>query len=220
MPKAAQADATPDPVYPRLILIKEDGIERGGIEVPETRDTDRSVTIIIKPGARYTTGLHWHERKNEYLQVLQGHALVTVGGDTEVFGPDDGIITVSRFTPHEFGRADQHEQGADSKNIELRIKEWTDPPDGEKEVFFRNILGVINSREPGVVGTMKLLLSIVAVFREHDNYPVIIKGPAVVRRWTTYLVIGFISVVSRLFGFRGTDAKYTPPDILQELQHR
>lgn len=116
------------------------------------------------------------------MQVLQGQALVTVGDSTAVFGPNDGVITVPRFTLHEFGRADRVAEGAESCEVDLRIMEWTEPSDGAKEVFFRNMLGVIIDRETGLLGNIKLLLSLFVVMQGHDNYPVFIKGPALFGR--------------------------------------
>ncbi|KAI3317724.1 hypothetical protein HD806DRAFT_360076 [Xylariaceae sp. AK1471] len=193
-------------------------IDEGGIEISETRDSDRAVTLILKKGTTATTGLHWHELKTENLQILQGHARVTIGDTTAVFGPEDGVITIPRYTPHEFGRADDTIEGAPSRDIDLRIKEWTNPPDGDKEVFFRNILGVMIDRKSGLLGNIKVLLSLFVIMDAHDNFPVVVKGPvffgkgvqAVVRRGVTYLVKGGLGFVGRVFGLKGSYAEYTP----------
>ena len=56
-------DVVVDVANQKLILIEEDGIKRGGVEFPEIRDSDCSVTLIMSPGTTHTTGLHWHEQK-------------------------------------------------------------------------------------------------------------------------------------------------------------
>ncbi len=88
----------------------------------------------------------------EFIQVVQGHALITVGEDTAVFGPEDGVVAIPRFTIHQYGRADDTSKGAASRAIDLIVKEWTDPADGEKEVFFRNVLGLLVDRPHGFWG--------------------------------------------------------------------
>ncbi|CAH0050756.1 unnamed protein product [Clonostachys solani] len=210
---------------PRTLLRDKEHlmIDEGGVEIPSDKDERRSVTFLMRRGTRQTTGLHWHEEKTEYLQVLQGQALVTVGDRTAVFGPDDGVITVPRFTLHEFGRADRVMEGADSREVDLRIMEWTEPSDGAKETFFRNMLGVIIDREAGILGNIKLLLSLFVVMQRYDNYPVFIKGPTLfgktvqssIRRTTTYVVRGGIALVGRLFGLKATYPEYTPASLLE-----
>ncbi|KAI9150400.1 hypothetical protein HJFPF1_10166 [Paramyrothecium foliicola] len=199
-------------------------IDEGGVLIPGTRDADHSVILVFRQGANASTGLHWHEEKTEYLQVLQGHALVTVGDRTGVFGPDDGTITVPRFTLHQFSRADNTPEGAASKDVELRVKEWTDPPDFAKEIFFRNMLGVIIDRQTGIWGNLKALLSIFVIMNEHDNYPVFANGPSFlgpaaqsfIRRKFTYATLGVISFIGRSLGFKGTYDEYTSEAIVKK----
>lgn len=155
---------------------------------------------------------------------------MTLGDKTAVYGPEDGTITIPRYTLHEFGRADKHPDCV-SKDVDLRIREWTSPPDGQKEAFFRNIIGVLNDRDPsaGIIGNIKLLFSMFVVMEEHDTYPVFIKGPAIlgsraqsaIRRGATYTIRGGLSLVGRLCGFKGTYEEYTPKTLLSELEvHR
>lgn len=48
----------------RSLMIQVDGEEKGGVQIPETRDSDQSVVLVMKTGLTQTTGLHWHERKD------------------------------------------------------------------------------------------------------------------------------------------------------------
>jgi hypothetical protein len=151
--------------------------------------------------------------------------VVTVGDETGVYGPEDGVITVPPGTLHEFGRADDHPVGASSKVIDLRIKEWTEPADSQKELFFRNIMGVVMDRQPTFLGSVKTVLSLAMVMKEHDNYPVIWAGPRIlgetvqagIRRWTTYLLRGAVAGIGRLYGLQGTYEEYTPDELLEQV---
>jgi hypothetical protein len=154
----------------------------------------------------------------EYIQVVQGHAKVTLGDDEFVLGPEDGVVTVAPFTVHQYSRADDTERGAASKDMELWVKEWTDPADGDKEIFFRNVISSMIDRPRGVLGTAKLLLTLFTIMNAHDNYPVIWRGPAVgspglrlaVRRAVTKTVLGILGFVGWAAGFKGSYEEYTP----------
>lgn len=209
----------------------------GGLIVPEQQDRDRFVQLIFKVGVALRTGLHWHEThtgkyqahsvcawrqrlslRQEYLQVLQGHAAITIGDQTAVFGPEDGVITIPKFTVHQYGRADDTPEGSHSREIDLVVKEWTDPADGKKELFFRNVIGTIIDREPGLVGGIAVLLSMFTIFWYHDNYPVFWAGPwllgkslqiAVMKR-VTYTVLAVAATAGRLLGCRADYDEYSP----------
>jgi hypothetical protein len=188
-----------------VIEITMDG-SAGGMEITHPRDDQRSVVLIIMHGTAAKTGLHWHEQKTEYLQILQGRARVRIANDVAIFTPDDGIITIPRFVIHEYGRADKG--SISSSDPDLRVKEWVDPPDGSKEIFFRNIMGVINDRQGGVFGSIKMLLAVFTVMKEHDNYPVFVNGPGWLRRNATYAVLNAVSFFGRCCGFKGTNERY------------
>lgn len=49
-----------------------------------------------------------------------------LAGKIKVYGPDDSVVVVERFTVHEWRRADEGE--------ELVVRGWTEPGDGQKEV--------------------------------------------------------------------------------------
>ena len=183
-----------------------DGKPAGAMLISQPRDAQKSVTLVMHHGTSATTGLHWHEEKTEYLQILQGRARVRVGDDIAIFTADDGTITIPRFVLHEYGRAD----GGDltSTDEDLRVREWVDPPDGSKEIFFRNVMGVINDRQAGLVGNLKLLLSIFTIMKEHDNYPVFIESPVWLRKRVTYTVLAGLSFTGRCCGFKATNERY------------
>jgi hypothetical protein len=131
---------------------------------------------------------------------------------------------VPPFTLHQFSRADDRPEGAPSTSIDLLVKEWTSPPDFAKEMFFRNLLGVVMDRQPGFLGNIQTLLAIFVVMNEHDNYPVFVKGPSflgsgaesLVRRAFTYSILGTVAFLGRLCGFKSTYPEYTADHMRQK----
>ncbi|SPJ72438.1 uncharacterized protein FTOL_02166 [Fusarium torulosum] len=133
----------------------------GGLDFGSKKDKSGVVHIYIKAGENTPgTGLHWHETHTEYLEVVQGYALVTVGNYTSVFSKDDGIITIPRYAIHQYMRADKTEQGKVGKDVDLIVREWTEPGDGDKEVFFRNIISLMIDKKDTSLGTVDMLLSV------------------------------------------------------------
>ncbi|KAF4453377.1 Dolichyl-phosphate-mannose-- mannosyltransferase 2 [Fusarium albosuccineum] len=150
----------------------------GGLNFGPKSSKSTVVNIVFRTGDNIpSTGLHWHETHTEYLQVVQGYALVTVGDRTAVFTKDDGVITIPRYTIHQYSRADNTEEGKAGKTMDLMVREWTDPADGDKEVFFRNIISLLKDKKDTVSGTIGMLFSIMVVAWAHDNYPVFWQGP-------------------------------------------
>lgn len=191
----------------------------GGVKFGSQPSPNREVTIIFRPGDDVPgTGLHWHETHTEYLQVVQGYALITIDDRTEVFTKDDGIITIPRYAVHQYMRADSSERGRKGRDVDLIVREWTEPADGDKEVFFRNILSLLMDRKDTVAGNSSMFLSIVVVAWAHDNYPVFWKGPSMlgrrvqdgVRRGLTYVVMGSLAMIGRFIGYKPDYPEYTP----------
>ncbi|KAK9782605.1 putative Cupin type-2 domain-containing protein [Seiridium cardinale] len=96
-------------------------------------------TITLPPKSTWTSGPHWHETHTEFLRVLSGAAEVTLSGAVlPSVTRDDGIVTVPRGAVHEWRRSRAANGGED-----LVVREWTHPGDGAKEVFFRNLNGMV-----------------------------------------------------------------------------
>ncbi|KAH7164890.1 hypothetical protein DER46DRAFT_354132 [Fusarium sp. MPI-SDFR-AT-0072] len=194
-------------------------IPPGGIDFSSQTNKPGVVDIYLRAGDNTPgTGLHWHETHTEYLQVIQGYALVTVGDRTAVFSKDEGIITIPRYTMHQYMRADKTDEGKVGKDVDLIVREWTEPGDGDKEVFFRNMISLIMDKKDGALGTVGMLLSVMTVCWSHDNYPVFWKGPEVfgeavqqrVRRVVTYSLMGCLVLFGRLVGCKPQYPEYTP----------
>jgi quercetin dioxygenase-like cupin family protein len=141
---------------------------QGSISLPPLTPppSNHEVYITFPISSKIATGLHWHETHIEYLQIIQGVALVTLGDSTEKYTAKSGVITIPRFTVHEYQRADsiaskakgeiREEDDDDGRDVDLIVKEWTDSADGEKAIFFRNVVGLILDRDPagGILGNL------------------------------------------------------------------
>lgn len=44
-------------------------VPEGGVEIPEVRDSDYSVTLVLRVGTTATTGMHWHEKKTGMKEI-------------------------------------------------------------------------------------------------------------------------------------------------------
>lgn len=101
------------------------------------------------------------------------------------------MITIPRFIVHEYQCADSvpstshgeakadDEEGEGGKDVDLIVKEWTSPGDGEKPLFFRNVVGIILDRDPnaGLLANLWTAWGLMVVFWEWDNFPRFVKMP-------------------------------------------
>jgi mannose-6-phosphate isomerase-like protein (cupin superfamily) len=180
-----------------------------------SRNPLKATTITLPPGSRWTSGLHWHETHTEYLQIIQGVALVTLNGITRNYTAADDIIVVPPFSRHEWQRADSIQPHPD---IDLIVREWTDPVDGQKEVFFRNLnSAILDATAAGPPNEFWLTLQLFMVSAVLDNYPVLYSGPRPLRflasafEWVvTHAVLFLAMVVGRIFAMSAVYDEYTP----------
>ncbi|KAI0140009.1 hypothetical protein F4776DRAFT_571439 [Hypoxylon sp. NC0597] len=173
-------------------------------------------TISVPPRSTWTSGPHWHESHTEFLQVLAGRARIALSGRTFDVGPEDGVVTVPRRAVHEWRRADspRENQGGregdeDGDGGVLVVREWTEPRDGVKEVFFRNLNGLIldvagGSRSGGAL----LELELWNLFWRADNYPVIL-GSGWLGGVATKVVMGAAVVLGWVVGCKGVYEEYS-----------
>jgi hypothetical protein len=187
------------------------------------------VYITFPIFSKIATGIHWHETHTEYLQIIQGCALVTLGDTTGKYTADSGVITIPRFMVHEYRRADSvpstshgkvklddEEGDEDGKDVDLIVKEWTSPADGEKPLFFRNVVGIILDRDPnaGLLANLWMAWSLMVVFWEWDNFPRFVKMPKlrgvgrVLERGISWGVLGVAAEVGWWVGVRGAYVEY------------
>jgi hypothetical protein len=183
-------------------------------------------TITLPPRSSWTSGLHWHESHTEFLQVVSGHAWVSVSGISRLVSASDGHLVVPKFARHEWRRAvagdgPNFEESWDDE--ELVVEEWTDPFDGEKEIFFRNLNSVIidTIQNPSWWMEWWLSLQLFVIFAGADNYPVFwpeMTGNERMQYLVTHFVLAVARIAGRLLGARGTYEEYTPKELGKKIQ--
>lgn len=180
------------------------------------------VTITLPPGSTWTSGLHWHEAHTEYLSIIQGTALVTLNNTTERYAADDGIIVVPRYARHEWKRAE-------AGGGQLVVREWTDPADGQKEVFFRNLSSVIEEEVKTTGGMVRgwwLEIQIWVVCSALDNFPVLVGFQWIpvmgnlLESLVTHLFLWIAALVGHLVYLRGVYVEYTPKGLLDRVSRQ
>jgi hypothetical protein len=166
---------------------------------------------------------------------MQGTAFLHLDGVEKIVSATDGILTIPRYARHEWRRPTASElktKGGRASGIDqemdtaLIVKEWTDPDDGQKEVFFRNLNSAIIDITEGDGGTLKylLMLQLFVIFQASDNYPVVwsshrngIGNENTMRgiEWaTTHIVLRAAVILGWIVGLRGMYADYTPLELL------
>ncbi|KAI0159560.1 hypothetical protein GGR57DRAFT_428745 [Xylariaceae sp. FL1272] len=170
-------------------------------------------TITLPPGSTWTSGPHWHSTHTEFLQVLSGQAEVMLAGEVlAAVGPTDGVVTVTRNTIHEWRRSQS--AGLDE---DLVVREWTDPKDGQKEAFFRNLNGIISDAIKDGDGSWRMRtldLELFNLFWRQDNWPVILAAswPGWIQGAATRATLGSAVVLGKVLGCRGVYDRYYKKD--------
>lgn len=189
--------------------------------------TPLKASITLPPGSTWTSGPHWHDAHTEFLRVERGAAQIVLAGQilTSVTR-SDGVVTVPRGTIHEWCRSKTEEL-----DVDLRVTEWTEPGDGQKEVFFRNVNGMVLDtlrwcdEDPSQKQDWfrDLDINLKLLFRDMDNLPVVLSGrwPMLVHRFATHLVLFwnliFYVLIWDILGWhssgrpRSVYDEYTPP---------
>ncbi|KAI0902765.1 hypothetical protein F4823DRAFT_383060 [Ustulina deusta] len=206
-------------------------------------------TITLPPGSTWSSGLHFHTSHDEYLVVQRGS--VRVRRDSQVqtvtVRPGDAHIEISipRGAWHEWGRAptDSTDSDCNLDQEEVVVVERTDPADGEKNVFFWNLNGVILQQPPRWLPTRRLwgwwvTLQLFVIFAELDNVPVMLDvkgllarvrlegiahqlmGEAWIEQWArgadeswSRFVLWVAYLVGRVLGMKAVRREFTPEEV-------
>lgn len=219
-------------------------IKRSGPNAVVYDLTDSATVAITLPvGSAWTSGLHWHEKHTEFLNVVKGSIEVVLGDQNLTVSASDKIteIQVDRGVWHEWKRADAN------KEEEVVVLERTEPHDGQKHVFFWNLNGVIsqaqNASAPpymperlhGWLVEVWTTLSLFAIFNELDNVPVYVNFSQALNRtssvksetfigqlllhWMDWLFSHILllaaSWIAWVMGIKAIDKKFTPKDVMK-----
>ncbi|KAF8854087.1 hypothetical protein BDZ45DRAFT_806089 [Acephala macrosclerotiorum] len=202
-------------------------------ELPDPYSSSTVVTITLPSGSTWTSGLHWHETHTEFLQILQGTALITLSSPTnsslitKTYDSTSGPITVPKYARHEWCRASP-------SGPPLIVQEWTEPRDGEKEVFFRNLSSVIEDEtKNGPPREWWLTWQLFVIFWGLDNWPVLlassdvpivgkILGVGGLGSWfewvVTHIALGLAAWIGGLVGLKSVYLEYTPARLLKRAE--
>lgn len=158
------------------------------------------VTITLPAQSTWSSGLHWHESHDEYLQVVKGSIRVVLGGETltvTAADNDQPEIKVPKYAWHSWQRAEPD-------GGEAVVVERTEPADLQKSVFFWNLNGVIlnapevdkrlarlPSRVRAVAVDFWVTMSLFVIFHRLDNYPVFFDEPRFLQRMRSSLGINW-----------------------------
>ncbi len=212
----------------------------GGAKFPVPSGSSPEVALVFFVGSKRATGLHWHETHTELVRVAQGAACLETDGFVRVITERDGIVLIQPGVRHQYWRADRDAcvESEDDRLLgvareelerDLVIMESTEPADRDKEVFFRQILSLLEEmRGNGVREIAWMLWSSFVVFYGHDNYPVVVK---VTRRfgerlgktleWViTHSILTIAAILGRFVGLRSTYDEYTPFELRKRVAER
>lgn len=167
-----------------------------------------------------------------------------VSGVTKIYTKDDGIVTVPRYARHEWMRFDRpasllsksqraaqeawiREQGEEAvrecKETHLVVKVWTEPGDGQKEIFFRNFFPAIGEPQykSSMLGSVYTMLTIMCVMWELDDLLVLVDFGGwrggwreVVERAFSYGAMGTMALLGRMLGLKAVNREYTPKHLM------
>ncbi|MCJ1290311.1 hypothetical protein MMC34_001847 [Xylographa carneopallida] len=174
-----------------------------------------TVLIRVPPSSSYTVNLHYHMKHTEYLRVVKGSAKVTVGPLTRTYTKADGSIRIAKFVVHGWSRAT-----ADGED--LIVQEWTDPADGVKEVFFRNLFSVIFDAKNMKEDFSKLLpmgwwvgWQILVISSGMDETPLLVEslGSGFIAQVVAVMLLSLAAFAGWLVGLRVSYQEYTPREI-------
>lgn len=173
-------------------------------------DPDRpGITQITLPEkSTWSPGPHWHETHVEYFRVLQGRVLIKLGDRSRIVTPQDGAVVVEKYLIHDFMRADKDLPNDQKDSGDVITEEWTDPADGVKHVFFRNIFSTL--QDSGYWGRLTFIQALY-IAASYDDYIVFVPGRA--SYVVTHLMYSSIRFFGPLLGLQPWIEEYTPADL-------
>lgn len=161
-------------------------IERPGSVIYDL-STPGQAKITLPASSPWSSGLHWHEDHDEYLQVIKGSIRVRLGDTVQTVSAGQPEVKVDKNVWHEWRRAE-------ATGEEVVVVERTEPEDGEKALFFWNLNGVILNAAPdvsrfaggwapgvlkGLIIELWITLNLFVIFAHLDNVPVFLDAPKV-----------------------------------------
>lgn len=146
----------------------------------------------------------------------------STGRITKAYTPADDTIRIDRFVIHEWKRASVNGE-------EVVVQEWTDPADGAKEVFFRNLNSAILDADMERVGVAKWIpaswwmeLQILTICAGMDNYPILVEawGTWMAMRTLMIVILKTVALLCSFMGFRAWYEEYTPARLISGTEKK
>lgn len=164
------------------------------------------IRITLPEKSTFTVGAHWHERHTEYFRVIKGRLAIKRDGVVEVVTADDGPQRVDKFVVHDFWRADRYLPEEEKDAGDVITEEWTDPIDGIKRVFFRNVFSILQDAEK-YWGRWTYLQAL-TVLAAYDEFIDILPGR--LSYTAVHILYASVRVVAPLIGLSSWHEAYTP----------
>jgi mannose-6-phosphate isomerase-like protein (cupin superfamily) len=184
-------------------------------------------TITLPPGSIWSSGLHWHETHDEYLQVINGTIRVRLN-EKSFFLKAGEEIKIPKFARHEWHRANV---GSEGDGDEVIVKEWTVPTDVDKSIFFWALNSAILSTttQPrnwvrSKLTGLEIRLKLFTIFYDLDNWPVFLDLGSVRFRtveWIiTHCILLVATIIMKIAGWDFWKEKMIPPSLLEERKKK
>jgi len=165
--------------------------------------------ITLPENSTWTPGLHWHERHVEYFRVVKGAVLVRSNGVLKLVTPEDGDHRIEKLVVHEFMRADSSKPASEKDSGEVITEEWTDPDDGIKALFFRNIFSTLEDSER--YWKRWTYLQAIYTAAHSDDWVQVVPGRL---SWaSTHALYVFVRGIGGLAGLKPWQEEYTPESL-------
>ncbi|KPI43027.1 uncharacterized protein AB675_1832 [Cyphellophora attinorum] len=213
MARSGRADTTSRTV----LTLERPGNNVVSFDLAPDSDRPYATRVTIPAGSPWTPAPHWHEGYTEYVACISGRLLVRLNGVDKVVTPDDGPQVIDKGVVHEFMRADLHgypKTPGKGDGGDVVAEEWTDPADGMKHVFFRNLFSVLEDQK---YFGWKFVPQVMYSLRRHDNWNVMLgsgKGGVGWFGWTvTHTVYALGEGVAKLIGLRPWYEEYIPANL-------
>ena len=218
-------------------------------------DDPTKFDLTVPSGSPWATGRHWHNGYTEYWKMISGGMLISINNDSYVLTEATPMLSLPPKTRHEIMRWDcpgrtGHQKAAQeafkkdmmakglSKELEklgkqdlraaqlLNPEEPTKPGDGEKEVFFRNMLSTLSEPRTDILGEVLRLIQIVVIYKNLDAQMVVVDmrpesgngWRGMVEEILWWLVASMASLVGAVFDLKPVNEAYTPDSLLARFE--
>ena len=221
--------------------------EVGSISLDDPSKSDLTIPV----GSPWTSGRHWHDHHAEHWKVLSGAMLITLNNDSFIVTRESPTVSIPPKVRHELMRWDcpgrTHHQNAaqeafrkemlvngQSKELEklgataVKAEESTTPADGEKQIFFRNLLSAISEPRTSTLGGILKFAQILIIYHHLDARMVMVDmgaenasgWRAMIEEGIWWLYVRMASLIGAVFDLQPVSEAYTPGPLVSEWEKK